>query len=169
MPEKKRKTLISRKQLADFWIMAKHLLYLAVIRIVGLLSSAADYLHRKSGSWWRLVLAVVCALVFLYYPIGGWMIHNIDTSNACQPQETTNRLESMEVMSCLINREVHHKIWTPNLPFLFPSYFLKFNGIITGINFKNHRRLRMVLLEFLLSVHHSAVKLFSNRLSKYTV
>ena len=124
MPEKKRKTLISRKQLADFWIMAKHLLYLAVIRIVRLLSSAADYLHSKSGSWWRLVLALVCALVFLYYPIGGWMIHNIDTSNACQPQETTNRLESMEVMSCLINREVHHKIWTPNLPFLFPSYFL---------------------------------------------
>lgn len=52
------------------------------------------------------------------------LIHNIDTSNDYQPKISDGRLASVDTMSYLINREVHHKLWTPNLPFLFPSYIL---------------------------------------------
>ena len=124
MPEKKRKTFIKQDQTAKLYAETRRLLSRAGSRIAELLSSAADYLHSKSGSWWRLALIAIFTFIFLYYPVGGWMIHDIDTSNSCQPEENPGRLASIDVMSCLINREVHHKIWTPNLPFLFSSYFL---------------------------------------------
>ena len=74
-------------------------------------------------SWWQIALAFVFAIIFLYYPLGGWLIHNIDTS-VYKSQTNDGCLKSIDTISYLINREVHHKLWTPNLPFIFPSYFL---------------------------------------------
>ncbi len=74
-------------------------------------------------SWWQLALIAVSAIVFLYYPFGGWLIHSIDTSSY-HPRTEDGRLASVDTISYLVNREVHYKLWTPNLPFLFPSYFL---------------------------------------------
>ncbi len=83
-----------------------------------------NYLKSKITSWWQVVLIILFCIVFLYYPLGGLIIHKIDTSSNFQPQTADGRLASIDTMSHLINREVHHKLWTPNLPFLFPSYFL---------------------------------------------
>lgn len=79
--------------------------------------------QTSSASWWHIALGVIICIVFLYYPIGGFIVHNIDTSSY-QAKTDENKLSSINVLSHLINREVHYKIWTPNLPFLFPSYFL---------------------------------------------
>lgn len=78
----------------------------------------------RNTPWWQIALGVIISLFFLYYPLGGLLVHNIDTSSAYQPKTAENKLASVDMMSHLINREVHYKIWTPNLPFMFPSYFL---------------------------------------------
>lgn len=83
-----------------------------------------SYLKTKITSWWQVVLIILFCIIFLYYPLGSMLIHNIDTSNDYQPKISDGRLASVDTMSYLINREVHHKLWTPNLPFLFPSYIL---------------------------------------------
>ncbi len=82
------------------------------------------YLKSKITSWWQVVLIILFCIVFLYYPIGSLIINDIDTSGDYQPKISDGRLASVDTMSYLINREVHHKLWTPNLPFLFPTYFL---------------------------------------------
>ena len=74
-------------------------------------------------SWWQIALAAFGIIVFLYYPLGGWLIHKIDTTSY-QAQTADGKLGTIDTISYLINREVHYKIWTPNLPFVFPSYFL---------------------------------------------
>ena len=83
-----------------------------------------NYLKSKITAWWQIILIILFCVIFLYYPLGGLIIHEIDTSTSYQPQTSDGRLASIDTMSHLINREVHHKLWTPNLPFLFPSYIL---------------------------------------------
>ena len=82
-------------------------------------------LRTKITAWWQVALIAVFLVVFLYYPLGGWLINNIDTSAKLKREKVVDgRLEALDVASFLINREVYYKIWTPNLPFVFPSYFL---------------------------------------------
>ncbi len=67
----------------------------------------------------------VLAIVFLYYPIGGWLTDNIDRSPAIElKKDAPKQSQTVNMMAHIINREVNDKIWTPNLPFFFPSYFL---------------------------------------------
>lgn len=97
-------------------------------RLITILVNSKQYLSaflkNKLTSWWQIALGIFFAIVFLYYPIGGWMIHSIDTSSSYQPQNDNGKLASIDQISYLVNREVYYKIWTPNLPFLFPTYFL---------------------------------------------
>lgn len=79
---------------------------------------------KKPASFWKPLIIGGAAVICLYYPLGGLMIDNIDTSSTYRPQNQNGKLASADMAAYLINREVHHKIWTPNLPFLFPSYFL---------------------------------------------
>lgn len=77
------------------------------------------------NSWWKVLLSVAAVIVFLYYPLGGLFVEDIDTNT--EYEINTNNPEQSAVISMnafLINREVHEKMWTPNLPFFFPSYFL---------------------------------------------
>ena len=83
-----------------------------------------DFSRQKIKSWWQVVALCLFAVIFLYYPVGGLMIHKIDTSFEYKPKVSDGRMGAIDVISYLINREVHYKLWTPNLPFLFPSYFL---------------------------------------------
>ena len=99
---------------------AKKVLY----ELTKLYNQTLSYLRSKITSWWQIVLIVLFCIVFLYYPIGGYIVNDIDTSDNFQPKISDGRLASVDTMSYLINREVHHKLWTPNLPFMFPSYFL---------------------------------------------
>ena len=53
------------------------------------------------------------------------IIHDIDTDTSVEISHSdSNRSTTIETISYLIRREVNDKIWTPNLPFFFPSYFL---------------------------------------------
>ena len=81
------------------------------------------HLKKQITSWWQIVLIVIGSIVFLYYPLGGMLINKIDTESY-QAENHNDNLFVIDSINYLINREVHHHIWTPNLPFLFPSYFL---------------------------------------------
>lgn len=88
-----------------------------------ILQTAADYIKSKITSWWQVAGITLFAIVFLYYPLGGMAINNISVPSYTAKSENNN-LYVIDAVSYLINQEVHHKIWTPNLPILFPSYFL---------------------------------------------
>ena len=92
------------------------------------------------GSSWRIIAAIFFIIIFLYYPLGGWLVNDIDTDTSVEVTHSDeNRSYSVEMVSYLIRREVNDKIWTPNLPFFFPSYFLdnmpEFQlGLIKGLS-----------------------------------
>lgn len=77
------------------------------------------------GSWWRVLLVALTAFIFLYYPLGGLWIHNLDKTTDYEI-DIKNRQQSstVEMAAFLIDREINDKMWTPNLPFFFPSFFL---------------------------------------------
>lgn len=77
------------------------------------------------GSWWRILLVSLIAFVCLYYPLGGLWLQNIDKTTDYEidiknPQQSS----AIEMASFIINREINEKMWTPNLPFFFPTFFL---------------------------------------------
>ena len=76
-------------------------------------------------SWWHILTIGLALIIFLYYPLGGFLVSNIDRTTTYEIDEThPEQSSTVEMMSFLINREVNEKIWTPNLPFFYPSYFL---------------------------------------------
>lgn len=76
-------------------------------------------------TWWHSLIAILAAVIFLYYPIGGLLVSNIDRSTNYEISDNhPEQSGAVEMMAFIINREVNEKIWTPNLPFFFPSYFL---------------------------------------------
>ena len=81
-------------------------------------------LAEFTAAWWRALVIFFLAAIFLYYPIGGYLIHKIDTTP--NPQFTTEKGSSRTVgaFEFLINREVNKHLWTPNLPFFYPSFLL---------------------------------------------
>ena len=86
-------------------------------------TATREFIKNKITSWWQILFITVFVIVFLYYPLGGWLVHSIEKT-PYKTQTTDGRLASFDTVSYLINREIHHKIWTPNLPFIFPSFFL---------------------------------------------
>lgn len=88
-------------------------------------SRLPKYLVLFVGSWWHIILLAFAALIFLYYPLGGLIVSNIDTNTSYEIKEPeTKQSATIDMMAFIINREVNEKMWTPNLPFFFPSYFL---------------------------------------------
>lgn len=124
MSAEKRKNIINRPKWQKFYITLEHFWQHCTQKLGLTVSRCVTAVRGKIASWWQIVLIFVFAVVFLYYPIGGWLVHSIDTSNNYHPQSENGSLATIDMMSHLINREVHHKMWTPNLPFIFPSYFL---------------------------------------------
>lgn len=98
--------------------------YLHKLPLKNWLLSYRQKLHHFLASWWQLLLGAFAALVFLYYPVGGWIIEDIDTTTDYEINTAPSQSATVEMMSFLIKREVADKVWTPNLPFIFPSYFL---------------------------------------------
>ena len=89
------------------------------------LSHLPDYLVLFISSWWHLILVAFAALIFLYYPIGGMIVEDIDRDTSYEIKDTpNNQSATVDMISFIINREINEKMWTPNLPFFFPSYFL---------------------------------------------
>ncbi len=76
-------------------------------------------------SWGRLIIIAATIVLFLYYPVGGALLNNIDTSLSYEPEKTSpGQSAAVNAEIFLINREVNDNLWTPGLPFFFPSYFL---------------------------------------------
>lgn len=115
---------MNKKDLTNLYLQAQKQLKKAAEKTAQKSQHILNKAKTEPASWWQIALGIILSLIFLYYPIGGMIVHDIDTSSTYQPKTENNKLASVDMMSHLINREVHYKIWTPNLPFLFPSYFL---------------------------------------------
>lgn len=77
------------------------------------------------SSWWHILLAGFILFLCLYYPLGGWITHNIDRNTDYEINtHNTKQSAGIEMASFIIKREVNDKLWTANVPFFFPSYFL---------------------------------------------
>ncbi len=102
----------------------KNFLRQLLAKTVAIIPKAIAAIKQADISFWKMIFGILAILLLLYYGIGGLIINNIDTSSSYQPKNKDNSLSVIDMSSHLINREVYHKIWTPNLPFMFPSYFL---------------------------------------------
>lgn len=95
-------------------------------------------LHYAYRSWQTLLLCLLTFL-FFYYFLGSQLVENIDTQTGYQlPKEKSAQMETAHAMSFLLKREVDDKMWTPNLPPIFPAYILdnmpNFQiGIVSGV------------------------------------
>lgn len=99
--------------------------------------------YRKATKWisdsWKFLLSVITSFLAFYYIIGSFVVNNIDTKTVYKiPKENPAKFETTNAMAFLINREIDDKMWTPNLPLLFPAYVLDNmpnfqTGIIQGI------------------------------------
>ena len=82
------------------------------------------FLRKISNRSYKIIIAFPLFIVF-YYLIGSLISENIDTQTEYKlANKHLPKLETAECMSFLIKREVDTKIWTPNLPFIFPAYVL---------------------------------------------
>ncbi len=80
--------------------------------------------RRAINSWPRLILLLLAAFIFLYYPLGALISEDIDTNTDYEITRHGHKSATIETMSFLIRREVYNKSWTPGLPFIFPAYML---------------------------------------------
>lgn len=80
---------------------------------------------RKISDSWKLLLGGICTFLFVYYVLGSNLSEDIDTSPVySQPKQKSDTSEMIKAMAVLINREVDEKMWTPNLPPIFPAAVL---------------------------------------------
>ena len=115
---------MDRQKMLEYYKKIKLLLEKSAKKALEYAKACTALVKDKITSWWQIIFGVLFVLVFLYYPIGGWLINSIDTSSRYKPESNNGNLATIDIISHLVNREVHDKIWTPNLPFIFPSYFL---------------------------------------------
>lgn len=88
--------------------------------------------YKKLRKMWQKLVGLPKALligiptfVFCYYALGCLMAENIDVQTEYKPAgKHIPMMEAPEAMSFLLKREVDDKMWTPNLPPVFPAYML---------------------------------------------
>lgn len=100
---------------------------------------SAKMLKKLSDSW-KVLLTVIPLFLFFYYALGSIIVENIDVKTQYKFEKDDNvpLLKTADGMAFLIKREVDDKMWTPNLPMMFPAYILdnmpNFQiGIITAV------------------------------------
>lgn len=80
---------------------------------------------KKMSEFPKMLLIGVPTFVFFYYIIGCLVAENIDVQTEYKPRDKhIPMIEAPEAMAFLIKREVDDKMWTPNLPPIFPAYIL---------------------------------------------
>ena len=105
-----------------------------------LLQKTTELWQRTPLSLAQMLALIIPSFIFLYYLIGSIVVHNIDTSASIYKASTEgNKSAVIDMSSHLIQREVKDNLWTPSLPFLFPSYFLDDmpnfqRGLMSAIN-----------------------------------
>ncbi len=80
---------------------------------------------RKLSSSWKTILTVVPMFLIFYYAVGSQIVEDMDvTTEYDVPAEKSPLFETPDSMAFLLKREVDDKMWTPNLPIIFPAYVL---------------------------------------------
>jgi len=81
---------------------------------------------KKLSDSWKVLLTVVPLFLIFYYVLGSKMVEEIDVHTQYKLEENDNApfFRTTEAMAFLIRREVDDKMWTPNLPVIFPAYIL---------------------------------------------
>ncbi len=97
---------------------------ISTAKLTAFLIKPLDFIKRQINTWPKLGLWGVSIIVVLYYPLGGFLTHNIDTDTSYETSVTNNQSATLTTAAYLIKREINDKIWTPNLPFFFPAYIL---------------------------------------------
>lgn len=94
------------------------------------------YWLKETISWnviKKLVLAVF-VLMLLYYPVGMFLTHKVDSNPDFGPQSMSQGSNAVAVSIALIDREVNQNSWVSNDPFFKPGYFLdNMSNYQTGI------------------------------------
>ena len=95
---------------------------------------------KKLSDSWKVILTVIPLFLIFYYGLGSKIVENMDvkTEYKIEKSDKTPFFKTAEAMAFLIRREVDDKMWTPNLPMIFPAYVLdnmpNFQiGIITAV------------------------------------
>jgi len=81
----------------------------------------------KRKSRWRFVrygLYAFLALVVLYYPIGMVVMHRIGDDTKLTVKTEKGASQAVAMAAALIKREVVDYSWTPNDPFIYPTWAL---------------------------------------------
>lgn len=82
------------------------------------------FLKKLSDSW-KMLLICMPTFLFCYYFLGSKLTENIDVTSEYQlRKKNIPTLETAFGMAFLLRREVDDKMWTPNLPPIFPAYIL---------------------------------------------
>ncbi len=76
---------------------------------------------RKS---WKSIAIMLPLFLALYYLVGSWATNNIDKQTNVEIKKPDEGLTVAHAAAWLIKREVDDKMWTPNLPVIFPGYIL---------------------------------------------
>lgn len=102
------------------------ILFLSLQKIFSKIDFTSKIGHLLSffRSWSHLLGTLLFCFIILYYPIGGYLVNKIDKTTDYELNISPQQSQTIEMMSFLIKREVNDHLWTPNLPFIFPSYFL---------------------------------------------
>jgi predicted secreted protein len=88
-------------------------------RVTGGAAASAPRTSSRVFRWgWRILLVVV----LLYYPVGGWIVQNIDDDPQFAPQSVSaGESHSVAMVAAIVDREVNVHSWTPMQPFFLPG------------------------------------------------
>lgn len=76
-------------------------------------------------NWWHWLFGGIFAFLVLYYPTGAVLINQVDDNpDFADKYEKTETPKEISTLYALIDREINKHVWTPNLPFFFPSAVL---------------------------------------------
>jgi hypothetical protein len=102
---------------------------------------------RKRG--WKTWAAVsVLALLPLYYILGALVTHRINDDLEYRPPDPGGGASrTVAVMAGLIDREVNHTAWVPNVQFFQPAAFLRYGGNMVNFQSGMLRSLAVTTLE----------------------
>lgn len=82
------------------------------------------HIYKISFGLWTIVCGSVLAIFVLYYGVLGGVLNSHIRKNLDYPSKEVEGLKTTGLATVLINQEVFENLWTPNLPFIFPTYFL---------------------------------------------
>ena len=74
---------------------------------------------------WKFLTVFLPTFFLGYYLIGSMISENIDVKSEYKSATASAKnFETPTVMTFLLKRELDDKMWTPNVPFIFPAYVL---------------------------------------------